>query len=59
MTVYDDENVEIDLKQDYDDEEDAGFVNEDEFDTVNDMENADGYQMEESDDEFFSVPSLR
>ena len=57
VTVYDDENVEIDLKQDYDDEEDAGFVNEAEFDTVNDMENADGYLMEENTDEYYSVPS--
>ncbi|MBQ7688812.1 MAG: DNA-directed RNA polymerase subunit beta [Clostridia bacterium] len=57
VTVYDDENIQIDLKQDYDEDEDGGFVNEAEFDMVNDAENADGYMLEENEeeDEIFPV----
>jgi DNA-directed RNA polymerase subunit beta len=58
VTVYDDENIEIDLKQDFDDEEDGGFVNEAEFEMVNDAGDADGYMLDENeDDDIFAVPS--
>ena len=58
VSVFDDEGIEIDLKQDYDDNDDVTFVS-DEFVSVNDAENADGYSIEdaEPDDELFTVPS--
>ena len=62
VTVYDDEGVEIDLKQDYDDTDDVTFVDDDEFTSVNDAENADGYMVEdfnsELDDDAFSAASV-
>ena len=63
VTVYDDEGVEIDLKQDYDDSDDVTFVEEDEFTSVNDAENASGYSVEEfdgdsDDDSAFSAASV-
>ena len=62
VTVFDDEGVEIDLKQDYDDTDDVTFVEEDEFTSVNDAENADGYMVEEfngePDDEAFSAAGV-
>ncbi len=56
VSVFDDEGIEIDLKQDYDDNDDVTFVS-DEFVSVNDAENADGYSIEdaEPDDEMFTV----
>ena len=58
VSVFDDEGIEIDLKQDYDDNDDVTFVS-DEFVAVNDAENADGYSIEdaEPDDELFTVPT--
>ncbi|MBQ6065551.1 MAG: DNA-directed RNA polymerase subunit beta [Clostridia bacterium] len=62
VTVFDDEGVEIDLKQDYDDTDDVTFVEEDEFTSVNDAENADGYMVEdfngEPDEEAFSAAGV-
>ena len=55
VTVFDDEGNEIDLKQDYDDTGDEGFVNEadyvpeEEFTTVNDISDSDGYYGEDED----------
>ncbi len=58
VSVFDDEGIEIDLKQDYDDNDDVTFVS-DEFVSVNDAENADGYSIEEADpdDDLFTVPA--
>ena len=62
VTVFDDEGVEIDLKQDYDDTDDVTFVEEDEFTSVNDAEHADGYIVEDfngdPDEESFSAASV-
>ena len=65
VTVFDDEGVEIDLKQDYDDTDDVTFVEDDEFTSVNDAENASGYMVEdfseeadEDDDEAFSAAGV-
>ena len=57
VSVFDDEGIEIDLKQDFDDTEDVTFVPGEEFETVNDAENADGYGIEsaDGDDELFTV----
>ena len=62
VTVFDDEGIEIDLKQDYDDTDDITFVDDEEFTSVNDAENADGYMVEDfngdadaDDDEPFSA----
>ncbi|MBR5411046.1 MAG: DNA-directed RNA polymerase subunit beta [Clostridia bacterium] len=50
VTVFDEDGVMIDLKQDYDDGEEEGFVNEDEAGViVNDVEGADGYSVGERD----------
>ena len=59
VSVFDDEGIEIDLKQDFDDTEDVTFVADEEFVSVNDAENADGYTVEEAnpDDELFTVPA--
>ena len=51
VTVFDEDGVMIDLKQDYDDGEEEGYVNEDEAGVVvNDAESADGYTVSEGDD---------
>ena len=65
VTVFDEDGAKVDLKQDYDDEEDGGFAGDmldDGAVVVNDSENADGYYVEEGedgfdDDENFIVPS--
>ena len=50
VTVYDEDGVMIDLKQDYDDGEEEGYVNEDEAGVIiNDVEGADGYTVGERD----------
>ncbi len=57
VSVFDDEGIEIDLKQDFDDTEDVTFVPGEEFETVNDAENAVGYGIEsaDGDDDLFTV----
>ena len=58
VSVFDDEGIEIDLKQDFDDTEDVTFVPGEEFETVNDAENADGYgieSLEGVEDDLFTV----
>ena len=63
VTVFDDEGIEIDLKQDYDETGDEGFVNaeeyvpeSDEFSTVNDISDSDGYYSEtEEGDEMVAI----
>ncbi len=58
VSVFDDEGIEIDLKQDFDDTEDVTFVPGEEFETVNDAENADGYgieSLEGEEDDLFTV----
>ena len=51
VTVFDDEVIEIDLKQDYDDTEDSTFTEGEEFTSVNDAENADGFSIETHDED--------
>ena len=51
VSVFDDEGIEIDLKQDFDETEDIPFTEGEEFETVNDMENASGYGIESVEDE--------
>ncbi len=57
VSVFDDEGIEIDLKQDFDDTEDVTFVPGEEFEMVNDAENASGYGIEsaDGDDDLFTV----
>ena len=50
VSVFDDDGAEIDLKQDYDDDEPETTV-ADEFNTVNDMEDAAGYSIENADED--------
>ena len=52
VSVFDDEGIEIDLKQDFDDTEDVPFTEGEEFETVNDIENASGYGIENAEDEY-------
>ncbi len=49
VSVFDDDGAEIDLKQDYDDDETETTVTE-EFRTINDMENAVGYSVENTEE---------
>ena len=50
VSVFDDDGAEIDLKQDYDDDEPETTV-ADEFNTVNDMEDAAGYSIENANED--------
>ena len=50
VSVFDDDGAEIDLKQEYDDDEPETTV-ADEFNTVNDMEDAAGYSIENADED--------
>ena len=54
VTVFDDDGVRIDLKQDYDDDAEPGFAGEivDASEVVNDAEDAQGYHEQSEDDEF-------
>ena len=50
VSVFDDDGAEIDLKQDYDDDEPETTV-ANEFNTVNDIEDAAGYSIENADED--------
>ena len=54
VTVFDEEGVRIDLKQDYDDDGEPGFAGElvDESEIVNDTEDAQGYHTQDEDEDF-------